>query len=393
MTQAELTAPPDGCRACRSAAGEVVLDLGDQPAADHFPLAGDPGPDPVHPLQMWLCARCGLAQLLTDPTTPEEPRGAEPAALVEQAADAVGRVASAGWLPVGATAVEYGSPHGGSWLGLLADRGLRVVDDGAADVILDCFGMMHAPDQAAAIAERAARLRPGGVLLLQFHSLATIVRHGQWNSLRHGHFAYYSTTALVPLLASAELVARSAWTFDLYSGTVLLAATRAGDDLASSDPVAAAPGPDGSVEALLAEERALRVDEPERVRHLQRDAEAHASSLRSWLEDQRSAGRTVVGYGAASRAVALLCRAGIDRALLSAVGDASPAKQGRRMPATDVPVVAPADVVAARPDAVALFLPDLLAEVRTRLPEVEAAGGTWVDVDTLPAAGSQRHEW
>jgi hypothetical protein len=61
------------------------------------------------------------------------------------------------------------------------------------------------------------------------------------------------------------------------------------------------------------------------------------------------------------------------------------------MPATDVPVVAPADVVAARPDAVALFLPDLLAEVRTRLPEVEAAGGMWVDVDTLPAAGSQRH--
>jgi hypothetical protein len=118
MTQADLTAPPDGCRACRSAAGEVVLDLGDQPAADHFPLAGDPGPDPVHPLQMWLCARCGLAQLLTDPTTPEEPRGAEPAALVEQAADAVGRVASAGWLPVGASAGEYGSPHGGSWLGL-----------------------------------------------------------------------------------------------------------------------------------------------------------------------------------------------------------------------------------------------------------------------------------
>ena len=56
------------------------------------------------------------------------------------------------------------------------------------------------------------------------------------------------------------------------------------------------------------------------------------------------------------------------------------------MPATDVPVVAPADLVAARPDAVALFLPDLLAEVRARLPEVEASGGVWVDVDTLPRA-------
>ena len=72
------------CRSCRATAGEVVLDLGDQPASDHFPLADDPGPDPAYPLQMWLCARCRLAQLLADPTTPEEPRGAEPAALVEQ---------------------------------------------------------------------------------------------------------------------------------------------------------------------------------------------------------------------------------------------------------------------------------------------------------------------
>lgn len=373
------------CRACASPDGEVVLDLGEQPAADHFPPVGDPGPDPVHPLQMWLCARCGLAQLLTDPTTPEEPRGAEPAALVDQAADAVARVAAGGWLPAGGTVTEYGSPHGGSWLDLLAGRGLTVTgEDEPADVVLDCFGMMHAADQAAAIAERASRLRPGGVLLLQFHSLATIVRHGQWNSLRHGHFAYYSVTALEPLLASAGLVARTAWTFDLYAGTVLLAATRAD----RSEPTGDA-GPDGEVAALLADERALRVDDPERLRHLQRDAESHATGLRSWLAEQRAAGRRVLGYGAASRAVALLCRAGIDRSLLAAVADASPAKQGRRMPATDVPVVAPADLVAARPDVVALFLPDLLDEVRRRLPEVEQAGGEWVDVDSLPASSGR----
>ena len=63
------------CRACRGQAGELVLDLGEQPACDYFPQAGDPGPDPVYPLQMWLCSACGLAQLVADPTVPEEPRG------------------------------------------------------------------------------------------------------------------------------------------------------------------------------------------------------------------------------------------------------------------------------------------------------------------------------
>src|ERR1700743_2504227 len=128
------------CRACRGAAGHVVLDLGSQPACDYFPPCDDPGPDPVYPLQMWLCSACGLAQLLDDPTVPEEPRGAEPAALVAQAADAVGRAARAALLPAGARVAEYGSPHGGSWLGLLAGRGLRTVGAAAeADVILDSF--------------------------------------------------------------------------------------------------------------------------------------------------------------------------------------------------------------------------------------------------------------
>ena len=191
------------CRACRSRAGDLVLDLGEQPACDYFPRYDDPGPDPVYPLQMWLCSSCGLAQLVADPTVPEEPRGAEPAALVAQAADAVARVAATGLLAGGGRVAEYGSPHGGSWLELLADCGLKPVPDGEqAEVIVDCFGLMHAPDQFAALAERAARLANGGILLLQYHSLDTIIRCGQWNALRHGHYAYYSTTALAAMLAT-----------------------------------------------------------------------------------------------------------------------------------------------------------------------------------------------
>src|SRR5450631_4315117 len=146
------------CRACRGQAGHQVLDLGEQPACDYFPPADAPGPDPVYPLQMWLCSSCGLAQLLADPTVPEEPRGAEPAALVAQAVDAVARVAASGLLPEHGVVAEYGSPHGGSWLDLLTSRGLVPAGSGQrADVILDCFGLMHAADQGGALAERAAR--------------------------------------------------------------------------------------------------------------------------------------------------------------------------------------------------------------------------------------------
>jgi hypothetical protein len=365
--------------------GTVVLDLGEQPACDYFPAVSNPGPDPEYPLQMWLCGNCGLAQLAVDPTVPEEPRGAEPAALVAQAADAVSRVAAAGLLPAGGTVAEYGSPHGGSWLDLLADRGLNVVTGSEqADVIVDCFGLMHAADQAAALAERADRIGAGGVLLLQYHALDTIVRLGQWNALRHGHYAYYSTTALLGMLAAVGFSGRTAWQFDLYGGTVLLAAGRDADMPPGKAAQAGRPGRrDRAVQALLDADAAVGVRDPAALGGLEDDALARAAGLRNWLEGERLAGRLVLGYGAASRAVALLRRAGIDASLLPAIADASPGKQGLRMPGTDIPVVSPAALESKQPAAVLLFVADLMAEVRQSFPAIEAGGGRWVIADDL----------
>lgn len=365
------------CRACRGWSGHLVLDLGEQPACDYFPRDDDPGPDPVYPLQMWVCSSCGLAQLVADPTVPEEPRGAEPAALLAQAADAVERVDAAGWLSPGARTAEYGSPHGGSWLGSLYDRGLTPVNEGdPADVILDCFGLMHAADQSVALAERAARVATDGVLLLQYHSLETILRLGQWNALRHGHYAYYSTTALVNMLAVEGFSPRMAWQFELYGGTVLLAASRNAD---------AGIGADDSVHSLLEKEAHTGVQDPAALGRLQCHVQARARAVHDWLVAERVAGRSVLGYGAASRAVALLLQAGVDRTLLPAVADASPAKQGLRMPGTDIPIVKPSQLGSRRPDAVLLFLPDLLTEVRATFPEVEGSGARWVDAESLGA--------
>jgi hypothetical protein len=333
---------------------------------------------------MWLCAQCGLANLAEDPTTPEEPRGAEPQAMVDQARDAVARVQAAGLLngPDGAprrTVTEFGSPHGGSWLDLLDAVGLtpargkeQHADGRPADLVVDCFGLMHAADQAAGLAERAAATAPGGTLLLQFHSLAAIVADGGWNALRHGHFAYYSTPVLVRMLAAIGFEATHAFWFDLYGGTVLLAARRSGVEGPTDLP---------SVEGLVERELALGVLDPAVVGGLEAATAASADALRAHLAQGADAGRSVIGYAAASRAVPLLNRARIGPDLLPAVADGSPGKQGRRFPGVGVPIVAPEEVVRRRPDEVVLFVTDLLGEMRSRMPEVEAAGGRWVVVD------------
>jgi hypothetical protein len=351
------------CRGCGKTDLSRVLDLGKVPAADHFPLATEPvrAEEVTHALAMDLCSDCGLAQLADDDTVADEPRGVEPQALKDQAAAAIEQVEADGLLR-GNTVLEFGSPHGGTSIPLLTARGFTAVSSGA-DVVLDCFGIMHEPDQRIAFARRAEVTSPGGVLFLQYHSIATIVERGQWNALRHGHFAYYSLTTLVRLLDMVGMRAVHAWEFDLYGGTVLLAAVH-GD----------AVEPDGSVLRILASEAALGVTDPAAVAGLQRSADQHVESLRNWLEEEAEAGRSVLAYGAASRAVALFSRARVDSRLLAAVADASPAKQGRRMPGTDIPIVSPNELLAAKPDRVLLTLPDLLPEVSARFPGLD---GRW----------------
>jgi hypothetical protein len=185
------------------------------------------------------------------------------------------------------------------------------------------------------------------------------------------------------MLAAVGLSPRRAWEFELYGGTVLLAAGRDGDPGA---PTADDPSADDSVASLLARDAEAGVCDPGALAGLQRDTTAKARGLRDWLVAERATGRTVLGYGAASRAVALLRWAEVDQTMISAVADASPAKRGLRMPGTDIGVVSP-DVLAAHPGAsVVLFVPDLLPEVRAAYPGVEAAGGRWVDAEALASA-------
>ena len=97
----------------RGVGRKLVLDLGEQPPVT-ISRSTTTRNRPVYPLQKWLCSSCGLAQLMADPTVPEEPSGTEPAALVAQAADAVERIAESGcsggttWWP--STAVRTADP-------------------------------------------------------------------------------------------------------------------------------------------------------------------------------------------------------------------------------------------------------------------------------------------
>lgn len=355
--------------------GYVVLDLGSQPASDLFPAPDDPLPDPEHPLRMVISTVSGLVQIEDDPTTPEEPRGVEPAALVAQAEAAVDDAEAAGFIRPGTRVLEYPSPHGGSWVDQLARRQMTEVTTGQAELLVDIFGMMHDADQRAALQERVDHLTDDGVLLMQYHTVAAICRSGIWNALRHGHFAYYSTPVLVEMGREMGLAAIGAWEYSLYGGTIMLAFGREGGPFG---------GQAETVTQMVERELAEGVTDPAYVGRLGEALDESVVAIKAYLSAVGEEGLVVAGYGAASRTSALLRSADVTQRQVVAVADAAVGKHGRCMPGNRIPIVSPADMLELRPDRVLLFVPDLLPEVREAFPEVEANGGRWVVLDPMP---------
>ena len=362
------------CRACRGSAGHLVLDLGEQPACDYFPRCDDPGPDPVYPLQMWLCSSCGLAQLLADPTVPEEPRGTEPAALVAQAADAVQRVAAAGWLPERGVVAEYGSPHGGSWLGLLAARGLVPADDGEqADVILDCFGMMHAADQ------RAGTRRARGPDSTGRSAAAAVPRPEH----DHPRRAVERAPARALRVLLDDRADRHAGRGRLQPAHGLAVRSLRRHRAARRDPGRRGPA-DRTTRSGRCSPR-MRSS----VSAIPAPSRASSGISRLMLSPCMTGSRPSDPPARRSSATAphpgrSRCCARRTWIAPSCPRWSTPRRPSRacgcREPTSRSP---PRRLAADPPDAVLLFVPDLLAEVRAAFPEVEAAGGRWVDAATL----------
>jgi hypothetical protein len=374
LVEAPATPPMAGrtCRSCGSTAGRLVLDLGEQPSAERFVRAPDVLPAPCR-LRMWLCHDCRLAQLAEDPGAPEaQVEVVEPLASQEQTRSALELMDRWGLLGAGRTFLEIGSPHGHPWADRLRALGMTEVPathDGPVDVVLDVYGLLHEPDQDDAIARRASALGEHGTLVCQLHPLGAVLDAAQFQELRHGHFAYWSLPALDAALGRHGLGVHRAVRFDYDRGTLVVLALRR-------------PSPDAETVALLRdEEPATRL---EVVGALQEQADRTAAALSGWLEGERDAGRVVWAYGAAGRAVPLLCHAGVDRTLLPAVVDASEAKQGCTMPGTDIPIVGPDALVSDPPDRVLVLVTDLLAEVSAAFPQVVAGGGRWVVLDPEP---------
>ena len=242
------------------------------------------------------------------------------------------RVAAAGLLPAGARVAEYGSPHGGSWLGLLAGPGPAAVDGTAS-------GRRH-----PRLLRHDARGRPGGGARRACRpagagrdpaAAVPLARHDRPAAASGTRCGTVTTPTTPPPRSSAMLACRRP-----------AARARRGTSTSTAAPSCSPPAAT-PMTARRPTTRCGRCSRRAAHRSVTTRSAAAACSATSTakagaLHDWLAAARGTRG-GPSSATVPrrgpsrCCCKAEIDRDLLPAVADASPAKRGLRMPGTRSP--------------------------------------------------------
>jgi hypothetical protein len=360
--------PVNACRACGGRLSAIFCDLGLQPVANSY-VAPDRAalPEPRFPLRAVVCDDCRLVQLDTvvdaqgifsdyayfsSASASWLDHAARFAAAVTGrlglgAGSFVVEVASndgyllrnfvAAGIPclgiepaanVAAVARAAGVPTEVAFLGAATARGI-VARRGHADLVIANNVLAHVPAVGDFVAGLAILAGPRGTVSIEAPHLLRLVDGVQFDTIYHEHYAYWSLRAMERLLARHGLHAFEVERLPTHGGSLRV--------LASAEPRGATPG----LLDIRAEEAARGLAKPGFYAGFETRVQQTLGGFRAWLRKARVAGRRIGAYGAAAKGNTFLNAAGVTAADIVAVADRSPAKQGRLLPGSRIPVVTP----------------------------------------------------
>ena len=239
---------------------------------------------------------------------------------------------------------------------------------GVANLIVGNNVFAHVPDINDFAAGLKAALKPGGVISLEFPHLLRLIEQVQFDTIYHEHFSYFSLWTVERILTEAGLKVFDVEELFTHGGSLRVFAAHAEDGgkprTAAADEVIADEGRAGLRDRAIYEAFQPRID---RVR----------DDFRRFLDKYSSA--SIGGYGAAAKGNTLLnyCGIGSDGPIRF-VADASPHKQGRFLPGSHIPVVAPGRIDEEKPDLIVIFPWNLRDEIAGQLEPARSWGAKFV---------------
>jgi SAM-dependent methyltransferase len=238
-----------------------------------------------------------------------------------------------------------------------------------ADLAVANNVLAHVPDINDFVAGFSRLLQPGGVATFEFPHLMRLVQEHQFDTVYHEHFSYLSLTVVQRIFAAGGLSVFDVEELATHGGSLRVFAQRTD---AGRQPV------HGRVRAVLEREELAGIKSLGFYEAFQVQADRVKREFLAFLLDAKQRGRQVAAYGAAAKGNTLMNYAGVRPDLLAYVADRSPAKRGKYMPGSRIPIVDEMRIDETRPDYVVILPWNLKAEVMHQLSRIERWGGKFV---------------
>jgi 2-polyprenyl-3-methyl-5-hydroxy-6-metoxy-1,4-benzoquinol methylase len=226
--------------------------------------------------------------------------------------------------------------------------------------------LAHVPDIDDFVKGFKVALQENGVITMEFPHLLRLVEKCEFDTIYHEHYSYLSLTTVKRIFEAHALELFDVQELASHGGSLRIFA-RHREDL--SKP--ALP----SVQAVLEQEQAAGMGTRKFYREFQGRVDAIKCQVLSFLMEQKLAGKKVIGYGAAAKGNTLLNYCGVKGTdFLAYVVDASPAKQGKYLPGSHIPVFDESRIRSDQPDCIVILAWNLRDEIANHLAYVREWG-------------------
>ncbi|RLA21162.1 MAG: SAM-dependent methyltransferase [Gammaproteobacteria bacterium] len=239
-----------------------------------------------------------------------------------------------------------------------------------ADLIAGNNVYAHVPDINDFTRGMKSALKPSGTITLEFPHLMRLLEHTQFDTIYHEHFSYLSLYTVERIFRKAGLRVWNVEELSTHGGSLRVF----GGHIEETRQVLPA------VNAMLAEEAKQGLQTLVVYQQFQAKADRIKDDLLTFLIEQKRTGKTVAAYGAAAKGNTLLNYAGVKPDLLPFVCDAAASKQGKFMPGSHIPILAPAVLLEQRPDYLLILPWNIAAEVKQQNARLAELGTKFVTV-------------
>jgi hypothetical protein len=223
-----------------------------------------------------------------------------------------------------------------------------------ADLIIGNNVYAHVPDINDFTRGLRALLKPSGTITLEFPHLMHLIRGVQFDTVYHEHFSYLSLHTVSKIFEASGLRVWHVEELPTHGGSLRIFGCHAEDERSTQV----------SVRYVLQRETQSGLQLLNTYLNFQSLANNIKNTLLDFLIEQQRAGKKVAGYGAAAKGNTLLNYAGVRPDLLHFVCDAAPAKQGKFMPGSHIPIVPPSQLLLDTPDYMLILPWNIAAEVQ-----------------------------